>query len=133
MCQSQLRATSVSPSWGSNNPAKKRLFSIRSLFLKFQLIKAIHYENGDTLNFHDTRKGTFFFFFNTPLFCQRELKALQTKWKEKSPQVHWDLCVSGKEQNSGQFQRDLNFSIKIPPGREAMSFLRSSKCLPIYL
>ena len=28
----------------------------------------------------------FFFFFNTPLFCQREFKALQTKRKEKSPQ-----------------------------------------------
>ena len=26
------------------------------------------------------------FFFNTPLFCQRELKALQTKLKDKSPQ-----------------------------------------------
>lgn len=59
------------------------------------------------------REPFFFFFFNTPLFCQREFKALQTKRKEKSPQEHWDLCVSGKEQNSGRFQRDLNFSIKI--------------------
>ena len=53
------------------------------------------------------------FFFLTLLFCQRELKALQTKLKDKSPQEHWDLCVSGKEGNSGQFQRHLNFSIKI--------------------
>ena len=45
----------------------------------------MHYENGDTLNLLDTRKGTFFF-FNTPLFSQRELKALQTKQKDKSPQ-----------------------------------------------
>ena len=103
----------MSPSWGSNNPAKKCLFfSIRSLFLKFQLLKAIHYENGDTLNLHDTRKGTFFF-FNTPLFCHQELKALQSKRKDKSSQEHRDLRVSGKERNSGQFQRDLNFSIKI--------------------
>ena len=54
-----------------------------------------------------------FFFLNTPLFCHRELKALQSKRKDKSPQEHWDLHVSGKERNSGQFQRDLNFSIKI--------------------
>lgn len=54
-----------------------------------------------------------FFFFNTPLFCHQELKALQSKRKDKSSQEHRDLRVSGKERNSGQFQRDLNFSIKI--------------------
>ena len=30
--------------------------------------------------------GRELFFFNTPLFSQRELKALQTKQKDKSPQ-----------------------------------------------
>ena len=35
----------------------------------------------------------------------------------------------GKEQNSGQFQRDLNFSIKIPPGGEADGDIKRGKTL----
>ena len=130
MCQSQLRATSVSSSWGSHNPAKKRLFSIRSLFLKFQLIKAIHYENGDTLNLHDTRKGALFFFFLThPYSVSGSLRLFRENGKKSLPKNTGTFVFLERSRIQAGSKGISTFQLRYNPGREADGDIKRGKTL----